>query len=59
MQHHPWVYALQGGLGLLGGVLGACYQNLFPVFSFTAVTCGAILGLHGVWRLLHDRKAPK
>lgn len=58
MHHHPWVDALQGGLGLLGGVLGAFYHALFPVLSFTAVACGAILGLHGVWRLLHG-KAPK
>lgn len=31
------------------------FNELYPVLSFIGVTCGAILGLHGVYLLLKGK----
>lgn len=46
------------GASLSGSaILSIMMQDIYPILSFIAVTCGAILGIHGVWGIIR-RKYP-
>lgn len=47
--------AVMGGLIVSNSIWGVLLKDLYPILSFIAVLCGAILGLHGVYCLIFKR----
>lgn len=44
-----------GGGAISGGTFALIFHDAYPVLSFIAVLCGAILGVHGVWSIIRGR----
>ncbi len=39
-----------------GGIFALLFHDVYPLLSFVAVLCGAILGIHGVYNIIKGRK---